>query len=168
MKIGIASDHRGYKLKEKVKKYLNKKNIEFIDYGTDSSLSVDSFDYAMKLCSGINNNEVNCGFLICWTGNGMAIAANKVPGIICAKVDNAREAKLAREHNNANVLSFSSLLYTLDVKDIIDAYLKAQFLEEERLVRRLEKLKEYEKSIFKSTFTKKKSSIRKKISENEE
>lgn len=166
MRIGIASDHRGYKLKEKIKKYFNKKNIEFIDYGTDSGLSVDSFDYAMKLCEGIKNNEVDNGFLICWTGNGMAIAANKVPGIICAKVDNAREARLAREHNNANVLSFSSQLYTIDVKDIIDAYLKAHFLEEERLVRRLSKLKDYEKSVFKAT-TKRKVK-RKKDSENEE
>lgn len=144
MKIGIASDHRGYKLKEKIKKYLNKKNIEFIDYGTDSGVSVDYNDYAMKVCDGINNEEVDCGILICGTGIGMSIMANKVNGIMCAKVDNAREARLAREHNNANVISFSANLLTLEAKDIIDAYLKASFIEEVKYMRRIEKIKNLE------------------------
>lgn len=141
MKIGIASDHRGYKLKEKIKKYLKKKNIEFIDYGTDSLVSVDYNDYAIKVCESINNGTIECGILICGTGIGMSIMANKVKGIMCAKVDNAREARLAKEHNAANVISFSSDLFLIEAKDIIDAYLKATFLEEEKYVRRIEKIK---------------------------
>lgn len=141
MKIGIASDHRGYKLKEKIKKYLNKKNIEFIDYGTDSSLSVDYNDYAIRVCEGINNKEIDYGVLICGTGIGMSIMANKVKGIMCAKVDNAKEARLAKEHNNANVISFTSDLLLFEVKDMLDCFLNSSFLDEEKYQRRIEKIK---------------------------
>lgn len=155
MKIGIASDHRGYKLKEKVKKYLKKKNIEFVDYGTDSGVSVDYTDYALKVCEAINNEEVEAGILICGTGIGMSIVANKVKGIMCAKVDNAKEARLAREHNNANVISFGADLLMLEVKDIIDAYMKAEFLNLERYIRRIEKIKNIESSKKKTVKAKK-------------
>lgn len=154
MKIGIASDHRGFKLKEKLKRYFLKKNIEFIDYGTDSGVSVDYNDYALKVCEAVNNSEVDCGILICGTGIGMSIMANKVKGIMCAKVDNSREARLAREHNNANVISFSADLLLLEAKDIIDSYLKASFIEEEKYVRRVNKIKDMEK--VKSKIVKKK------------
>lgn len=166
MIIGIASDHRGYKLKEKIKKYLNKKHIEFVDYGTDSGVSVDYNDYALKLCDAINKEEVECGILICGTGIGMSIMANKINGIMCAKVDNAREARLAREHNNANVISFSASLLTLEAKDIIDAYLKANFLEEVKYMRRIEKIKSQEVSIRKKTIKKVKK-VEEKIKEEE-
>lgn len=146
MRVGLASDHRGYKLKEKIKKYLKKKNIDFIDYGTDSGLSVDYNDYALKVCDGINEEEVNCGILICGTGIGMSIMANKVKGIMCAKVDNAREARLSREHNNANVISFSADLLLLEAKDIIDVFLKSNFIEEEKYIRRVDKIKSLEKT----------------------
>ncbi len=165
MKVGIAADHRGFKLKEKLKKYFYKKNIEFIDYGTDSGVSVDSFDYAMKVCEAINNKEIELAILICWTGNGMTIAANKVPGIMCAKVDNVREARLAREHNDANVISISADLLVFEVKDIIDAFLKSSFLEEDRLVRRVNKIREYEASILKSTKSVKKREVKTKKEE---
>lgn len=168
MKVGIAADHRGFKLKEKLKKYFNKKKIEFIDYGTDSGVSVDSFDYAMKVCEGIKKGEVDTGILICWTGNGMAIASNKVPGIMCAKVDNAREARLAKEHNDANVISFSTNLLVLEVKDIVDAFLRSRFLGEERLVRRVNKIRDYEASILKGANTEKKKQVRTKKVKKEE
>lgn len=146
MIIGIASDHRGYKVKEKIKKYLKKRKIEFIDYGTDSGVSVDYNDYALKVCEAINEEKVSCGILVCGTGIGMSIMANKVKGIMCAKVDNLKEARLAKEHNNANVISFSSELLFLEIKDIIDAYLNSSFLEEEKYIRRIEKIKELEKN----------------------
>ena len=145
MRIGIASDHRGFKLKERLKKYFFKKNIEFIDYGTDSGVSVDYNDYALKVCDAINKNDIDYGILICGTGIGMSIMANKVKGIICAKVDNSREARLAREHNNANVISFSADLMLLEAKDIVDSFLKASFIEEEKYIRRVDKIKELEK-----------------------
>lgn len=144
MKLWIASDHRGYKLKEKVKKYLNKKNIEFIDYGTDSFESVDYNDYALKVTDAINSNEIDLGLLICGTGIGMSIMANKVNGIMCAKVDNAREARLAREHNNVNVISLSSNLMLLEVKDILDSFMKSEFLEEDKYIRRINKIQQIE------------------------
>jgi len=146
MKIGLASDHRGYKLKEKIKKYLKKKNIEFVDFGTNSSVKVDYNDYAILVCDAINNKEIDYGFLICGTGIGMSIAANKVKGIMCAKVDNAREARLAKEHNNANVLSFSSDLLYFEAKDIIDSYIKSKFLNTESYNRRIEKINALENS----------------------
>lgn len=146
MKIGIASDHRGFKLKEKTKKYLLKKKIEFIDYGTDSEISVDYNDYAIKVCDAIKSGEIDAGILICGTGIGMSIMANKVDGIMCAKVDNAKEARLAKEHNNANVISFSADLLFMEVKDIIDSYVKFNFLKMDKYERRVEKIKEFEKN----------------------
>lgn len=140
MKIGLASDHRGFKLKEKTKKYLKKKNIEFVDYGTNSGVKVDYNDYAILVCEAINKKEIDYGILICGTGIGMSIVANKVKGIMCAKVDNAREARLAKEHNNANIISFSSDLMYFEVKDIVDSFIKAKFLNTESYNRRIEKI----------------------------
>ncbi len=144
MVFGIASDHRGYKLKEKVKKYLQKKHIEFIDYGTNSQDSVDYNDYALKVCNAIRDGEVTNGILICGTGIGMSIMANKVNGIMCAKVDSAMESRLAKEHNNANVISFSADLLLFEAKDIIDSYIKSEFLNTEKYIRRIEKIKDIE------------------------
>ena len=102
MKIGLANDHRGVELKGRIIEYLNKNNIEYVNYGTDRTESVDYVDYAVKLCNGINNHEVDLGILVCGTGIGMSIAANKVKNILAAKVNNRNEAALCREHNRAN------------------------------------------------------------------
>lgn len=139
MKIGIASDHRGYKLKEKLKKYFVKKNIDYVDYGTNSIERVDYNDYASKVCEAVLDGEVTVGVLICGTGIGMSIMANKYKGIRCAKIDNALEARLAKEHNNANVISFSANVLYLEAKDMIDSYLNASFLEGDHL-RRVNKI----------------------------
>lgn len=145
MKIGIASDHRGFKTKEKIKKYLSKKKIEYLDYGTDNEDSVDYNDYALKVCNAVNSCEVDVGILICGTGIGMSIMANKVDNIMCAKVDSAKEARLAKEHNNANVISLSSDLSMVEVKSIIDSYLSSEFLNEDKYLRRIKKIKDIEK-----------------------
>ncbi len=144
MIIGIASDHRGFKLKEKLKKYFKKKKIEFIDYGTDSGVLCDYNDYAIRVCDAINAGEITYGILICGTGIGMSICANKVPGIMCAKVDSAYEAKVSKMHNNANVISFSGEILFLEAKDIVDTFLKSSFSDEERYSRRINKIKELE------------------------
>lgn len=144
MKIGLGSDHRGYKTKEKIKKYLTKKGIDFIDYGTNSSESVDFPDFAVSLCEGVLKKEVDNGILICGTGIGMSIAANKIKGIMCAKVSNAKEAKLAKEHNDANVISLSSDNFFFNIKDIIDTYIKSKHLTEEKYDRRIQKIKDLE------------------------
>ena len=96
MKIGIANDHRGVNLKKKIMNYLHEKDISCVDYGTNSEESCDYVDYALKLGNAINNKEVDLGILICGTGIGMSIAANKINGIRCARVVNSDEAKLSR------------------------------------------------------------------------
>lgn len=144
MNIGIANDHRGYELKQKVTDYLTKKGYNVINYGTDSTESVDYPDYAFKLCEAITKNEIIYGIAICGSGIGMCIACNKVKGIRCAKVSNEKEAKLCRLHNDANVLAISSNLCLIEVKDILDNFLMTNFKEAERHVRRIEKIKNYE------------------------
>ena len=139
MKIGIASDHAGYKQKEKIKKYLS--NYEVIDFGTDSALvSVDYPDYAHKLCNAINNKEVDVGIAICKTGIGMSIACNKVKGIRCAKPNNAKEMKLSRMDNDSNVVAFSADISMFSVKRILKAFLNTPFSNLERHIRRIGKL----------------------------
>ncbi len=145
MIIGVASDHRGYKNKMKVIKYLKRKNIDYVDYGTDSTESVDYNDYALKVCNAINKGEITNGILICGTGIGMSIMANKVNGIMCAKVDSAKEARLAKEHNNANCISMSEDLSYIEIKDILNSYLNSSFINEEKYNRRINKIKNIEK-----------------------
>ena len=100
MKIGIVSDHRGYELKSKIIKKM--KNIDFIDYGTDSNKSVDYPDYAFKLGEKINKKEVDLGIAICGSGIGICIACNKVKGVRCAKVNSIKDAIYTRKDNNAH------------------------------------------------------------------
>lgn len=142
MKIGLASDHGGYKLKEKIKNYLNKRKIEIIDYGTNSTESVDYPDFAHKLCKGINNKDVDYGIAICSTGIGISIACNKVKGIRCAKVDNVEEAKMTRLDNDANCLALNGKMPTYLAKDIIDIFINTDFSNLERHKRRIKKLED--------------------------
>lgn len=144
MNIGIASDHGGYKLKEKLIKYLKQKRCNVIDYGTDSEVSCDYPDYAYKLCKGILDSEVDLGIAICKTGIGMSIACNKIKGIRCAKVSNSKEAKMCKLHNNANVIAFSAQILTLEAKDIIDEFITNKFSNEERHINRINKIEKLE------------------------
>lgn len=145
MKIGIASDHAGFVKKDKLIKYLKKK-YEVIDYGTNSKDSVDYPVYAKKVCHALNNGEIEFGILICYTGIGMSIAANKVENIRCAKVDNIKEAKMTRLHNNCNVIALSSRKSMIEIKDIIDKFLNTPFSNEERHVRRINMLIDYDEN----------------------
>ena len=104
MKIGIVSDHRGIELKKQIKKEF--KNIDFIDYGTDSIKSVDYPDYAFKLGKAINKKEVDLGIAICGSGIGMSIALNKVKKVRCARVTSIKDVKITRNDNNTNVIAF--------------------------------------------------------------
>ena len=146
MKIGLASDHRGYPLKEKIKKYLIKKGHELKDYGTNSNESVDYTDYAFRIGEAVVSTDVDLGIVICGTGIGISIACNKVKGIRCAKVDTVRQAKLTRIDNDANILSLDGSLSIYKALDIIDAFLKSPFSNLEKHNIRLEKLKNYEKN----------------------
>lgn len=143
MNIGIATDHRGVKQKQKLIKYLEKKGHTIYNYGPDTEESVDYPDYAFLIGEKINSGEIELGILICGTGIGMCIAGNKVKGIRCAKVDNIKEAKLSRLHNNANVISLSSNMGLMRMKDILDVFLSTSFSAEERHVLRINKIDNY-------------------------
>ncbi len=144
MKIGIATDHRGVKIKKNLIKYLNKKGFEVIDYGPYNEEAVDYPDYAFLIGEKINSFEIDLGILICGTGIGMSIACNKVKGIRCAKVDNLEEAKYAKLHNCANVVTLSSKMSIFKMKDILDVFLNTDFSNEERHIRRVEKIDNYD------------------------
>jgi len=145
MTIAIASDHGGYHLKVEVMAYLKKKGIEVIDVGTDSVLSTDYPKFAFRLCQKLINKEADFGIIMCSTGIGVSIACNKVRGIRCAKVDNIKEAKFTRLHNDANVLALNGKMFTYKAKDIIDVFLKTQFSNEERHIRRLKMIDDFER-----------------------
>lgn len=138
--IGIASDHAGFELKERLKKEL--KDYQIIDYGTMVDTSVDYPDYAFKIGESIANKGIKLGILICKTGIGMSIACNKVRGVRCAKVDNVEEAKLTRLHNNSNVIAISAL--NKNALEIVKTFLDTEFSNEERHIRRINKITEYE------------------------
>lgn len=142
MKIGIANDHHGVEVKNKIMNYLHEKGIECVNFGTDTNDSVDYVQYAVKLCTAVNDKKVDLGILICGTGIGMSIAANKIKGIRCGKVTTPREAVLTKEHNMANVISLSE--YTENVEEIVDAFINTKISTEERHIRRIEEISELE------------------------
>ncbi len=146
MKIAIASDHAGYNLKEEIKKHLTEKNIEFIDYGTNSCESVDYPDFAYPASIAVRDHHADFGILVCYTGIGMSIASNKVRGIRAALAENIDVAKLTREHNNANVLCLSAKdLKTEIALKIVDTFLNTSFLGG-RHERRVNKIMEIEQN----------------------
>ncbi len=129
MIIGLGSDHGGFALKEHIKKYLESKGYEFKDYGTYSEASVDYPDIAYSLCEGLIAGECESGILFCGTGIGISIAANKVDGIICAHCTDPYSSKMARMHNNANVIALGGRITGFSLaEEIVDAYLNAEFL----------------------------------------
>lgn len=142
VKIGIASDHRGYKAKQILKDNLYK--YEVIDYGTDSEDSVDFPVYAKKLGFAIQNGEVDLGIAICGTGIGMSIALNKMKGIYCAKASNVSEAVLCKSHNNANVIAMSEDLSEDDMLKIVEKFINTPFSNVIKYVRRNNMVSELE------------------------
>ena len=112
--IAIGSDHGGYKLKEELKRYLGEKEIEYKDFGCESEASVDYPDIAKAVASSIQDGECDKGILVCRSGIGMTIVANKFKGIRCANCDNEEKAKLSRMHNNSNVLALGADFMTVN------------------------------------------------------
>lgn len=144
MKIGLGSDHKGYKIKEKLKKYLNENGYDVLDYGTDNENSTDYPVYAFKVCENVRDKNIDFGILICGTGIGMSIAANKVKGIRCAKVSSKNEAYLTRLHNNSNVMALGSDLSFSKIKKIVLTYITTDFSNDERHKRRIEMVDNYD------------------------
>ncbi len=127
-KIVIASDHGGFELKLKIKEYLLSQNYDVLDLGTDSNKSCDYPYFAKKLCSKILSGEFNKGILICGTGLGMSICANRFKGIRAACVSDTYSAKMSRSHNNSNVLCLGSRVLGAGLAcDILDIWLNTSF-----------------------------------------
>jgi ribose 5-phosphate isomerase B len=128
MKIALGSDHAGFELKEKLRGYLQKKGITVDDRGTKSPESVDYPDYARLVGEDVINKRADFGILVCGSGIGMSIAANKVPGIRAVNAHDETEAHLAREHNDANVLTLGGrFLEESAAQKIIDKWLSTPF-----------------------------------------
>ena len=144
MKIVIASDHRGIKRKEEIINHLKKRNIEVEDLGPNTEESVDYPVYAFKLCNEICNKNADLGILLCGTGIGMSIAANKVKGIRCAKVTNVNDTVLTRQHNNANVIALSANESLFKTKKIVNAFIDTEFSNDERHIRRIEMIENHD------------------------
>ncbi|HLR34629.1 MAG TPA: ribose 5-phosphate isomerase B [Tissierellales bacterium] len=144
MKIGIASDHGGYELKEDIKEYLKEQGIEYIDYGTKSGDSVDYPDFALKLSEGVIKKECERGIAICGTGIGISISCNKVPGIRCALCGDTYSARMSMEHNNANILALGGRVVGKDLAmEIVSIWLKSEF-QGGRHERRVDKISDIE------------------------
>lgn len=136
MKIVIGNDHNGYDLKKEIVRYLKNNRYYLDDVGCDNIASVDYPLIAKKVCDEVLKDESNLGILICGTGIGMSIAANRVKGIRCAKVSTEEEAALSKLHNNANIMAISGRIdKTLAIK-FVDKFINTSFSNEERHVRR--------------------------------
>ena len=128
MKIAIGCDHAGLEFKEMVKGILMSMGHEVIDFGTNSKDSVDYPDYGLKVAHAVANGDVDRGVTICWTGNGMNMAANKVKGIRAGMALNAEMAMLTRSHNNANVLTLAQKYTPVEqLDDILRNFLETPF-----------------------------------------
>lgn len=140
MKVGMASDHAGFELKAALKEYLSAKGYEVLDYGTDSSESVDYPDFAHPLADAVEKGNVSFGIAICGTGNGICMTANKHQGVRGALCWIPEIAALAKQHNNANVLAMPARFISVEqAKEILDAYMNASF-EGGRHQRRIDKI----------------------------
>ena len=145
MKIGIASDHRGYKLKEYLKNVLVNE-YEVVDFGTDSEVSTDYPDYAFALGEAVVNKNVDFGVAICGSGIGISIACNKVKGIRCAKVSNKEEAAVTRIDNNSNIVAFSEKLSEQEAFEVVKTFITTESSIEEKHIRRVNKIIAYEEN----------------------
>lgn len=144
MKIVLASDHGGYELKEYIKNYLQTKSIEVIDVGAYDEKSVDYPDYAKKAAEKINNKEAEFGIIFCGTGIGISIAANKVNGIRAALCHDIFTARMAKMHNNANILVMGGRILGKGIAiEMVNTFIETEF-EGGRHQGRLDKISEIE------------------------
>ena len=145
MKLGFASDHRGYELKEELIKYFKEKGYKIFDCGTNSTESCDYPDYAYKLGELINDKRIDFGVAICGSGIGISIALNKIKGVYCAKVSNSEEARYTRLDNNTNCVAFGEKTELDDAIDIVNTFINTEFSNLEKHNRRINKVKDIEK-----------------------
>lgn len=149
MKIAIGCDHGGFVLKPSVLEVLKEKNIEIIDFGTNSEASVDYPDFGLAVAEAVSSGLADAGILMCGTGIGISISANKVKGIRCAHVTDVFSAKATKEHNNANIIAMGGRVSSPELaKEMVKAWLEADY-QGGRHQNRLDKISKIEEKYFK-------------------
>lgn len=139
--IAIGCDHGGFALKQEIIEHFKSKNIEFKDFGCYSTDSVDYPDYAKVVCEAVLSGECEKGVLICGTGIGISIAANKISGIRCALCHDVFSAEATREHNDTNVIALGGrVIGPSHAIKVVDTFLSTPFSNDERHIRRIEKI----------------------------
>jgi len=147
MKLAIGCDHGGFDMKEEIVAYLREGGHDVTDFGCYDKSSIDYPDYVFPVAEGVVRGEFNRGIVICTTGIGVSIAANKVHGIRCALVTDEYSAKMTREHNDTNMLALGANVTTvIRAKGIVDIWLNEPFSHGERHQRRIDKISAYEKT----------------------
>lgn len=145
MKIAVACDHGGLHLKEALTEYLKRNGYEYKDFGTYTTDSCDYPDYAVLAAEAVASGEFDRGIVICSTGIGVSIVANKVPGVRCAHCHDTYCAKYTRYHNDANMLAFGEKCLGVGMmEEIVEAFLTSEFMGGERHERRISKIKAVE------------------------
>ena len=145
MKIALGANHGGFELKEEIKKHLEEKGFEIKDFGTYSTDSCDYPDYALPVAEAVAKKEFDFGILICGTGTGIGIAANKVPGIRAALCSDTFSAHATRQHNDANILTMGERVVGPGLAvDIVKTFLSSSF-QGDRHIKRINKITEIEK-----------------------
>ncbi|MBQ3789996.1 MAG: ribose 5-phosphate isomerase B [Lachnospiraceae bacterium] len=143
MTIALGSDHGGYDLKEAIREHLEKRGFTVRDFGTHDKSSCDYPDFGIAAAKAVASGECERGIVVCTTGIGISIAANKVPGIRCALVHETTSARLTREHNDANMIALGGgFVGELLGREIVDVFLDTPFSGEEKHVRRINKVME--------------------------
>ena len=151
-KIAIASDHGGWHLKEILKSFLKDLDYEYADFGTSSEKPVDYPDFALILAEAVRTGKYKRGILVCGTGLGMSMAANKIPGIRAALCNDIFAAKMSREHNDANILAIGGRIVEEEpAKEIVKIWLQTKFSNASRHRQRIKKIKEIESKYTRSS-----------------
>ena len=141
--IAIASDHGGYELRHRIMEHLSKRGLEYIDCGCDNPASCDYPDYGKAACARVLSGECEKAIIICGTGIGISMTANKLRGIRCALCGDCFSAKATREHNDANVLALGARVVGIDLAlMIVDTFLDTPFSNDERHIRRISKIED--------------------------
>ncbi len=149
MKIAVGSDHAGYELKEKIAEHLKNQGLMVEDYGTNGNNSVDYPDFAVAVAEAVSQGKIDRGILICGTGIGMSIAANKFPHVRAALCYDVYSAEMSRRHNNANILVLAGRVLKSDLAiNMVDVWLKTEF-EGGRHKSRIDKIGKIEKRFMK-------------------
>lgn len=145
MRIAIGNDHGAVELKFHILEYLKKQGHEIVNFGSDVPDSCDYPVYAQKVAKAVVTGDCNCGILMCGTGIGISIAANKIKGVRCAVCSEPCSARLTREHNDANILAMGArIVGPVLAESIVDAFLTTDFCQGERHKRRIELVAELE------------------------